>query len=159
MVYCNLRFFIYYDMHKREPNQPMGTPNISLISLSPFCRISHNAAVYHKWGIFISLLFIISTSFSFSRRDVLGGRGGEVLLFPVPLSLVTFPFFQYFSPSLSLFFPHSSQPAPRVRERYGFSVVPKFALTLLYIYIYIFFYVSLPFEYYSNRNLLLAKVA
>ena len=79
-----------------------------------------------------------------------GGGGGAV----IPCTFIP-GYFSILSVFFCLFFSYSSQPAPRVRERYGFSAVPKFTLTLLYIY----FYVSLTFEYYSNRNSLLAKVA
>jgi len=138
----------------------MGTPkhfsNIFVSILSyfvfhtmlplPLPYISNEESVFHFHLLFLLLL-------ASPEEMAWVGGGAEVLLFPVSLSLVTFPFFLYFSPFF--FYSHSSQPAPRVRERYGFSAISKFTLMLLYIH----FYVSLPFEYYSNRNSLLAKVA
>jgi hypothetical protein len=136
----------------------MGTPNISLISLPPFrppyfaqcCRISEMRHLY-----FTSIYYFYFFQLLQKRCARVGGWGGGVASCCYSLYLYPWLLFHSFSIFLSFFFFHSFQPAPRVRERYGFSAGPKFTLTLLYTQLY----VSLPFEYYSNRNSLLAKVA
>jgi hypothetical protein len=63
--------------------------NIFVSSLSYFaqcCRISEMTNLY------FTSIYYFSTPFSFSRGDV-RGRKREVLLFPLPLSPVTFAFF------------------------------------------------------------------
>jgi hypothetical protein len=117
----------------------MGTPDISLTSLSPFCRILHNAAVYQKWTIFISLLFIISTSFCFSRKDVRGwlGGGGAV----IPCTFIP-GYFSILSVFFSLFFAFivTGTQAKRERERYMASQLCRNSPWRDYIHIFVFLF-------------------